>query len=85
MMKLLIVRLMVPPLGVGPAAVSAPSAFSSLVDPEGIQQPPAMQARAAFALQEREAAAILIHCTTMAPQTAYSTPALTWRPDVCTN
>jgi WD40 repeat protein len=23
----------------------------------------------------------LIHCTTMAPQTAYSTPALTWRPD----
>lgn len=70
-MKLLIVRLMVPSM-VGDASLA------SIVPAEETQ---ASQARAALALQDRESAAILIHCTTMAPQTAYSTPALTWRPD----
>lgn len=54
------------------------ASLASIVPAEETQ---ASQARAALALQDRESAAILIHCTTMAPQTAYSTPALTWRPD----
>ena len=70
-MKLLIVRLMVPSL-------EGDASLASIVPAEETQ---ASQARAALALQDRESAAILIHCTTMAPQTAYSTPALTWRPD----
>jgi WD40 repeat protein len=70
-MKLLIVRLMVP-------SMEGDASLASIVPAEETQ---ASQARAALALQDRESAAILIHCTTMAPQTAYSTPALTWRPD----
>ncbi|KAI5197609.1 WD40 repeat-like protein [Aureobasidium subglaciale] len=70
-MKLLIVRLMVP-------SIDDDASLASIVPAEETQ---ASQARAALALQDRESAAILIHCTTMAPQTAYSTPALTWRPD----
>lgn len=69
-MKLIIVRLMYPP----PTPMGA------------AQQPPeyltqASQAQAELATQDREDAAILIHCTTLAPQTPYSTPALAWRPD----
>jgi WD40 repeat protein len=70
-MKLLIVRLMVP-------SMEGDASLASIAPAEETQ---ASQARAALALQDRESAAILIHCTTMAPQTAYSTPALTWRPD----
>ncbi|THZ15167.1 WD40 repeat-like protein [Aureobasidium pullulans] len=70
-MKLLIVRLMVP-------SMDGDASIASLVPAEETQ---ASQARAALALQDRESAAILIQCNTMAPQTAYSTPALTWRPD----
>jgi WD40 repeat protein len=70
-MKLLIVRLMVP-------SMQGDASLAPIVPAEETQ---ASQARAALALQDRESAAILIHCTTMAPQTAYSTPALTWRPD----
>ena len=32
-------------------------------------------------LADKEEAAILIHCTTLSPQSAYSTPAVAWRPD----
>lgn len=70
-MKLLIVRLMVP-------SMDGDASIASIVPAEETQ---ASQARAALALQDRESAAILIQCNTMAPQTAYSTPALTWRPD----
>ncbi|KAI4727961.1 WD40 repeat-like protein [Aureobasidium sp. EXF-10728] len=70
-MKLLVVRMMVPSL-------DNDASLASVVPAEETQ---ASQARAALALQDRESAAILIHCTTMAPQTAYSTPALAWRPD----
>lgn len=69
-MKLLIVRLMVPTLDGSTVPAALPA-----------EETPASQARAALALQDRESAAIIVHCTTMAPQTAYSTPALTWRPD----
>lgn len=85
-MKLIIVRLLLPPIN-APAiatAVVSPPAVTSLVDiadrdPSTPTQ--ASQAREALAVQDREAAAILIHCTTLAPQTQYSTPALAWRPD----
>jgi len=66
-MKLIIVRLLLPP----PA--------STIAAPASLTQ--ASQARSELALADREAAAILIHCTTLAPQTAYSTPDLAWRPD----
>ncbi|RMJ24874.1 hypothetical protein PHISP_04262 [Aspergillus sp. HF37] len=41
----------------------------------------ASQAMAALALQNREDAAIHIQANTFAPQTAYSTPQVAWRPD----
>lgn len=66
-MKLIIVRLLLPP----PA--------STIPAPANLTQ--ASQARSELALADREAAAILIHCTTLSPQTAYSTPDLAWRPD----
>ncbi|KAL1311177.1 hypothetical protein AAFC00_001374 [Neodothiora populina] len=82
-MKLLLVRLLLPSSEQaestsGPVS-SAPS--SLLINPETSEQSGFASARAALALQDREAAAILIHCNTLAPQTAYSTPALAWRPD----
>lgn len=83
-MRLLIVRLMIPPIAQGESATDAAQAVPAplLGEPLAIEGLPASAARAALALQEREAAAILIHSNTMAPQTAYSTPALAWRPDV---
>ena len=86
-MKLIIVRLMIPPInGETSAPVPVTSATAavraSLLDEVDASAPTqASQAREALALQDREAAAILIHCTTLAPQTPYSTPALAWRPD----
>ncbi|KAJ6105090.1 hypothetical protein N7523_010164 [Penicillium sp. IBT 18751x] len=41
----------------------------------------ASQALASLALQNREDAAILLQANTFAPQTAYSTPQIVWRPD----
>jgi len=81
-MKLLIVRLLVPPY----EAPSRPSALSrlrsSLLDDEPTAtETQASQARAALAIADKEDAAIRIHCTTMSPQTPYSTPAVAWRPD----
>lgn len=85
-MKLIIVRLLFPSpdsTSSEQTALAAPSevptAPPSLLD--GGPSPATIQARAALALQDREAAAIQIHCTTLAPQTHYSTPALAWRPD----
>lgn len=67
-LKLIIVRLLLPPPPT--ATISAEPTLNQV-----------SQARAELALADREAAAILIHCTTLAPQTAYSTPDLAWRPD----
>lgn len=41
----------------------------------------AAQARGVLAIQDREDAAILSNTNTLAPQTAYSTPQVCWRPD----
>lgn len=76
-MKLIIVKMLLPPPMASGAVVTDGAAPS--LDPAYATQ--ASQARAALALQDREAAAILIHCTTLAPQTNYSTPYLSWRPD----
>jgi hypothetical protein len=72
-MKLLVVKLLLP------VEVEASSEEAE----DGISQPvtQASQARADRLLQDKEEAAIMINVSTMAPQTAYSTPRLVWRPD----
>ncbi|KAK7708429.1 hypothetical protein SLS57_009011 [Botryosphaeria dothidea] len=91
-MKLIIVRLLVPPDGEAEVGSEDPTdALASQGIPEDRAAPAndsefialnqATQARAALATQERELAAILVQCSTLASQTAYSTPALAWRPD----
>ena len=67
-MKLIIVRLLLPPIE-SPAS-NAPEASTQEA-----------QTRAKLAIQEREESAIKIHVSTLAPQTAYSTPQVCWRPD----
>jgi len=83
-MKLIIVRLMLPPMTseTTPAATTETLRSSLLDDSIDITAPTAASvAREVYALQDREAAAILVQISTMAPQTPYSTPALAWRPD----
>jgi WD40 repeat protein len=85
-MKLLIVRLLFPtPKSVAAAAgvdlPQRPVAPTSLLGDANASTPAAREGRIALALQDREAAAIILHCNTMAPQTQYSSPALAWRPD----
>lgn len=72
-MKLLIVKLLLPP----EAGASSDHTESVIAQPAT----QASQARADRLLQEREEAAIKVNVSTMAPQTAYSTPRLVWRPD----
>ena len=80
-MKVLIVRLSVPPLS-GTVPRTQPTAVRvSLLDDTPATETQASQARAALAVADQEDAAIQIHCTSFAPQTAYSTPAVAWRPD----
>lgn len=88
-MKLIIVRLLLPSPDdsanstmdpITPSS-AAPVRTSLLDDTAPGTRTAASQARAALALQDREAAAIQVQVSTLAPQTAYSTPALTWRPD----
>ena len=67
-MKLIVVRLIFPPLT---------DLISNVASP--ITQ--AAQARRNLAVQEREEEAIRCHVSTMAPQTSYSTPQVAWRPD----
>lgn len=91
-MKLIIVRLLVPPskaveagsgnaIGAHGSAENPVAPASSANESNLTTLTQATQARAALATQEREVAAILVQCSTLAPQTAYSTPALAWRPD----
>jgi WD40 repeat protein len=75
-MKLFILKLLLPPAhlsGTQDTAVPEPT------DPAVVTQ--ASQARAELVIADREEAAIMVNVSTMAPQTAYSTPRLTWRPD----
>ncbi|KAL5364754.1 hypothetical protein BJX96DRAFT_157888 [Aspergillus floccosus] len=71
-MKVLIVRLLFPTRDTLDLVTSGP------VDTAAA---PETQAFAALSLQNREDAAILIQANTFAPQTAYSTPQVVWRPD----
>ena len=66
-MKLIIVRLLLPPL------------TTPVQGPEPSTQ--AAQTRVNLAVQDREDIAIQVHISTMAPQTPYSTPQVVWRPD----
>ncbi|KAK3064974.1 hypothetical protein LTR53_018322, partial [Teratosphaeriaceae sp. CCFEE 6253] len=79
-MKLLLVRLLVPPYDPQPVEPHA-SLEDPSPSPTAAPETQASQARRELALADREAAAIQIHCNTLAPQTAYSTPAVAWRPD----
>jgi hypothetical protein len=67
-MKLLVVRLLVPPSS-APAIDAGAEASADLVSSDNVTQ--ASQARAALALQDKEESAIVINVTTMAPQTNY--------------
>lgn len=81
-MKLLVVRMLIPPWD--NVATSAPPTVlrtSLLDDNPDATETQASQARVALALADKEEAAIQIHCTTLSPQSAYSTPAVAWRPD----
>ncbi|KAE8350218.1 WD40-repeat-containing domain protein [Aspergillus coremiiformis] len=73
-MKVIIVRLLFPSTECLDVSSSGPIEGS-----EPVTQ--ATQAFAALALQNREDAAILVQANTFAPQTAYSTPQVVWRPD----
>lgn len=70
-MKMIIVRLLFPSMD----SLAAPSAS------EDAPMTQATQALESLALQNREDAAILVQSNTFAPQTAYSTPQVAWRPD----
>ena len=80
-MKLLIVRLLVPSYFTSTTPRQPVAIRASLLDDSPATETQASQARAALAIADREEAAIQIHCTTFAPQTAYSTPAVAWRPN----
>ncbi|CAG8890137.1 unnamed protein product [Penicillium egyptiacum] len=66
-LKVIIVRLLFP------AMETAPSSEDPVTQ--------ASQALATLEIQNREDAAILVQANTFAPQTAYSTPQVTWRPN----
>lgn len=72
-MRLIVVRLLIPP--------NAPLPDDVHISEQPLQLTQASQARAELAVQNREEAAILVQCSTSSPQTQYSTPALAWRPD----
>lgn len=67
-MKVIIVRLLLPPLTESPLNIASPNTQAA-------------QTRNNLAIQDREEAAIQVHVSTMAPQTPYSTPQVVWRPD----
>ncbi|PGH23250.1 hypothetical protein AJ80_02666 [Polytolypa hystricis UAMH7299] len=74
-LKLMIIRLLIPC-----ATPLQADATQSVADRQNTETQ-ATQALAALAIQNREDAAILVQANTMAPQTAYSTPQVVWRPD----
>ena len=66
-MKAIIVRLLFP----SDTSITTESTYTTQAE----------QGRASLAKQDREEAAIQVHISTMAPQTAYSTPQVAWRPN----
>ncbi|OJJ47883.1 hypothetical protein ASPZODRAFT_63761 [Penicilliopsis zonata CBS 506.65] len=78
-MKLIIVRLLFPPIKrLDDGSVES---FAERERSMAAPETQAAQALAALSLQNREDAAIVIQTNTFAPQTAYSTPQVVWRPD----
>ena len=75
-MKVMIVRLLFPP-----AESFDGNNDAQPEEPPAAPETQATQAFAVLALQNREDAAILVQANTFAPQTAYSTPQVAWRPD----
>lgn len=75
-MKLLIVKLLLPP---SQSSASEHDTTAQAAEPPAPTQ--ASQARAELLIADREEAAIMVNVSTMAPQTAYSTPRLAWRPE----
>lgn len=67
-LKLIIVRLLYPSLYLPTSNFPEPATQEA-------------QTRAKLAIQDKEETAIQIHISTLAPQTAYSTPQVFWRPD----
>ena len=67
-MKLIIVRLLLPPVDALAATSLEPNSQ-------------ALQTRNTLAIQGKEDTAILVYVSTLAPQTPYSTPQVVWRPD----
>jgi WD40 repeat protein len=80
-MKLLIARMLIPPWEETVTAPPTVLRTSLLDDNPDATETQASQARVALLLADKEEAAIQIHCTTLSPQSAYSTPAVAWRPD----
>ncbi|KAL8722389.1 MAG: hypothetical protein Q9225_001120 [Loekoesia sp. 1 TL-2023] len=70
-MKLIIVRLLIPPL-------PSPDCEVALNDEPTTR---ASQAHQKLVIEDQEDAAIQLHVSTFAPQTPYSTPQVCWRPD----
>ncbi|KAF2192608.1 hypothetical protein K469DRAFT_315109 [Zopfia rhizophila CBS 207.26] len=88
-MRLIIVRLLIPldPNLSSTASAQDPEQASNIAA-DSVSRPcdtttttQASQARAALLVQDREEAAISIQCSTLSPQTPYSTPRCAWRPD----
>ncbi|PLB45144.1 hypothetical protein P170DRAFT_391749 [Aspergillus steynii IBT 23096] len=77
-MKVIVVRLLFPSVDSLDLVTSGPVTGDSEPETTTTQ---ATQAFAALTLQNREDAAIMIQANTFAPQTAYSTPQVAWRPD----
>ncbi|KAF2476393.1 WD40 repeat-like protein [Lindgomyces ingoldianus] len=88
-MKLLLVRLLVPPNGPSASNVDDSDHYAShntlepVIDSHNTLSSTvqASQARENLIMRDREEAAIILSINTLAPQTAYSTPKLAWRPD----
>jgi WD40 repeat protein len=83
-MKLIVVRLLVPP---GPTEMQTLSLTQdSAANPATSLSPQthstqASQARAELITQDKEEAAMVFNISTLAPQTQYSVPRVSWRPD----
>ncbi|KAF2270997.1 WD40 repeat-like protein [Lojkania enalia] len=82
-LKLLVVRLLVPPRSTSVTNSGTSSNMrTSILDTQDMTSSTlASQTGAELLHQDREEAAIKLNITTMSPQTAYSTPKLAWRPD----
>ncbi|KAK1139962.1 hypothetical protein N8T08_011039 [Aspergillus melleus] len=78
-MKVIVVRLLFPSVDSIDLVTPGPGTGGSSEPETATTQ--ATQAFAALTLQNREDAAIMIQANTFAPQTAYSTPQVAWRPN----